>query len=622
MPEKWQRLCLANVGPIPSLLFKYSTTSSGYELYLTDLNYIWFESLDRKAILKRADEYETVIDPSQDLEQFKVLLQKIGKGLQNEPGSKTSLKPSTRASTHALELTVTSELPTPLRPLKWKHFLSKEPQSSTTSHLLLPFIKAEADREARQRSLIEELNKKDWVLAKLFDKIEAMGIDLSTIFPGTSGLRGGRKGPTLAQAAKYIKGLAPFDEQSWREEASKSSSDVGLSVNIVAEMFGQSDSLQPPPDGWWESISISEGKGPPAPREDNKSKPVTQPSLDAMEVDIDPGSETEDDDEFERQETPPRFKKFKQSAPQKDEDQETQSDDDLEEARSPKRKRVEDHPPPAMRPKAAPTGKSKRLGKIGGKNKTNQKSPSPLSPTPSPLPSPIRTPEPPRKHQMPPALKPDEDETTDGETDASADEESRKPQASPKSNNKDADNDTTRKSAPRPCRGLGVIGGKKKQKQPTPQPEPEAEPEPESSNTKASQSQHRSQSQSQSTTEPQQSQQPAPPPKKKKLGAIGGKAKSKTSTNTTETPTPSQTESVSPPAPKTQSHQKQDRTDNEEAKRIEETPAPQAKKEAKEETPAEPESELTEEKANKKREELKRQLAAKSKAPAKKKRRF
>ncbi|KAL4921058.1 XRCC4-like factor-domain-containing protein [Aspergillus aurantiobrunneus] len=631
MPEKWQQLHLANNGAIPPLLFKYSPTASGYALYMTDLNYIWSEHLDRKAVIKRAEKDDTTIDPSEDLEQFNVLLEKIGEALQNEPGSKTSLSSKTQGSTHDLELTVTLELPAPLKPLQWSLYLSREPQSSTTSHLLLPFINAEADREAGQQSLIEELNKKDWVLGKLFDKIDTMGIDISTIFPGTSGLRGGRKGPTLAQAAKYIKGLAPFNEQSWREEVSKYSPNVGLSANIVAEMSvnsrisGQLNSLKPPPDHWWEGLATSnDTRAHSTPEEVDEKEAVAKPSKDIMETDTDAGSETGDDDEFERQETPPRLKKPDKSLqkfppPRKDENEETQSED--EEPNFPKRKqetkttsRVEDHPGPAKRPKAPPTGKPKGLGTIGGKKQTQQKSPS-LSPTPSlpetssPSPSPRRKkqqPQPPEKHD-------DDDETTDA--DADTDEEPPKPQA--KTNSED-----TTKPAPKPARRIGVIGGKKKE--PTPELEPtleteseqEPEPEPNISNNKATQPQSKSQS-----PEPQPAQAPL---KKKKLGVIGGqKAKDKIDSSGAEATKSSRTESISPPA-----NAKKKQEGHEEAKKEEgpsslSPPAPEERKLVKRETPAEREREETEEeRADRKREELKRQLEAKSKAPAKKKRRF
>ncbi|OJJ03575.1 hypothetical protein ASPVEDRAFT_133928 [Aspergillus versicolor CBS 583.65] len=640
MSEKWQRLHLANKGNTPPLLFKYSTTASGYELYITDLNYIWSENLDRKAVLKRADEDDTTIDPSEDLEQFKVLLQKIGEGLQNEPGSKTSLNPKTRGSAHSLEFTVTSKLPAPLRPLRWKLCLSKEPQSSMTSHLLLPFINAEADREACQQSLIDELNKKDWALAKIFDKIEAIGVDLSTIFPGTSGLRSaGRKGPTLAQAAKYIRGLAPFNEQAWREEVFKSSPNAGLSSNIVAEMSagsrdsGKLDSLNPPPDEWWTGLTISDDTLTASTLEgDSKPEPTAKPLADGMDIDADAGSETGEDDEFERQETPPHLKK-PESTPQKStstrkyEDEVTQSED--EEATFPKRKkeeetksRMDDQPPPAMRPKAAPAGKPKGLGKIGGKKQTKPKSPTPtptLSPSPSPQPrktAAAESPSPPpvKKQQQP--VNNDDDETTDGDTDDEA-----QPKLQPKPNTQD-----NTKPAAKPSRGLGFIGGKKK-KQPTPEPEPQ--PESESDLESDGDRILPSRAQSQSRAPEAQPQSPAKKKPLGRIGVIGGQKKDKAKEQSTEMTELTQTETTSPPAAKTTKTTKAtpaQETDDEEIKREEETRTsspPKEKKVVKKETPIEPEREETEEeKADRKREELKRQLEAKSKAPAKKKRRF
>ncbi|KAL4962287.1 uncharacterized protein BDV14DRAFT_109202 [Aspergillus stella-maris] len=605
MPNEWQQLQLVNDGDIPALLFKFSPTSTGYGFLMTDLNYIWSEHLDRRSLLKRALTDDTTIDPSEDASQLKVLLQKISEGLQNEPGSKTSLKPNASADTHALELTVTCELPAPLQPLIWRMSLSKESQSSTTDQLLLPLIKAEADREARQRSLIEELNKKDWVLAKLFDKIETLGVDLSSIFPGVSGLRGGRNGPTLAQASKYIKGLAPFDEQSWRDEASDASSGAELSSSIISQMSDSIASVRAPPDGWWKSIEETDAGKSSAPQDGNKIRTGSKSKTDDMDVDTDAGSET-GDDEFQRQETPPRFKNTRNTvrrseSPQEVKEQETESDDDLEETRSPKKRKAEDRSAPAMRPKAAPPSKSKGLGTIGGKKQTKQKSPTPKSPTPSPSP--------PAKQ---PAASKAEDETTDDDEDL---------EPPPRHEAKEKEK-TAPQPASKPSRGLGVIGGRKKQPEPAPKsPEQESEPEPET---------RVSQPPSQSTTEPQQSPPPQQAPKKKtigRIGAIGGKAKAKQSTS--EAPTSSksgtkdETDDSSPPVSRPRARPQEETASTDDSTKQQEEEVPARKTIKRETTPPEPERDLTEEeKANRKREELKRQLAAKSKAPAKKKRRF
>ncbi|KAL4763960.1 uncharacterized protein BDW70DRAFT_171971 [Aspergillus foveolatus] len=614
MSEKWHRLPLANHGDIPPLLYKFSPASTGYELYMTDLNSMWSEHLDREAILKRAEEDNIPIDPSEDLDQFKVLLTKIQEGLQSGPGSKVSLQPRTRGRGHTLELKVTSKLPAPLEPLVWKVFLSKEAQSSMTRHLLLPLINAEAEQEARQRSLIEELNKKDWVLSKLFDKFETLGIDLTAIFPGASGIRAGRKGLTLTEMGKYIRGLAPFEEESWREEISKSSSGSAFSTNIVAELSGgspnstQLGSLKLPPHGWWEGLTVSNNATSTPP--DDDKKPESNPPAESLETDTDAGSET-GADEFERQETPPRLKKLsgspqKSSCARKDDNIEAQSED--EEATSPKNKfekatkhKAEVHSNPANNSKVPLPRRSKGFGKTGGKKQTKP-SPSSLSPTPTPSPSPS-----PSHGKHNPSKSLADEETTD--EDANADEEpqytltktKRTPTSAPR-------------KVPKKSRRLGVIGGKKKQStpEPEPRPEPESEPEPEPS------------------SKPSRPQSPEshPPPKKKPLGRIGviggPKSKQKAVQNRSpEAPNPSRTESVLPSA---ETDQRQSNTEDEAEKK--ERPAsrspslPEAKK-VKLKTPAKPEREETEEeKAYRKREELKRQLEAKSKAPAKKKRRF
>ncbi|KAL2868020.1 uncharacterized protein BJX67DRAFT_380574 [Aspergillus lucknowensis] len=617
MPVKWQRLRLSSLGYLPPLLFRYSFAASGYELYMTDLNYIWSERLDRNAILKRADQESTTIDPSEDQEQFNVLLQKIGEALQNEPGSTSVLTPKTQGSAHALELTVTSKLPAPLEPLQWRLLLSKEPQVSTTSHLLLPFVRVEGEREARQQSLIEELGKKDWILGKLFDKIEAMGIELSTIFPGTSGLRTGRKGPMLAQAAKYIKGVAPFNQQVWLEEVTKGSTDSQLVSNIVKEISGDSrvskqlDSLKPAPDGWWKELTIPD-KTPRAstPQKNRKKAPEAKPDADSRETDTDAGTET-DDDEFERQETPPRLKKPSEAVPKAataENDEETQPEGEgvnlqtrVEESR--KHATEEKSPSPAIRPKTAPTGKLKGLGKIGGKKQTKWKEPS--SPTLRPSISEKRRPSP-----QPPMQQASQPPATDG--DEETDDELQTPQSrSPQKAKEPA------KSAPKPSRGLGVIGGKKKE--PEPKPDPESKPEPE-----LAQAHEYSKS-----PEPEAKPQTQLEQKKRKplgkLGVIGGsKAKAKSSAGGTCS---SHTEGASPAPKHYEDEETKERVRGSPSNQdtvSKPTPLTTSEQKMKKETPApaEPHDETEQEKADRRREELKRQLEAKSKAPAKKKRRF
>ncbi|PLB33113.1 uncharacterized protein BDW47DRAFT_130224 [Aspergillus candidus] len=434
MTTIWERLRLSNDEKIPPLLYKFISTAYTYEIYITDLTNVWAEQLSRQAILRRASEENTTIDPSEDAEQFGVLLQKIRDALHGEAGSSATLNHQSRGD--SLELITYTELPAPLEPLKWTLCLSKEPPSASTSQLLLPLVMAEADWESRQRALIEQLYKKDWVLGKLFDKIEAMGIDLGTIFPGTSGLRTGRKGTTLSQAARYIKGVAPFDEQVWFDEVNKSSPHLGFAANIVKAFTGASstgsfEGLDPPPDAWWEQVGTHDSPlAVPSTRKEHDQDAETKDVQKDDATETNAGTETED--EFERQETPPRLKRSREAGrkPSDSTDEEETDEDTKEPAK----------PPP--QPKKAAKG----LGVIGGR-----KPPKPASPEPST--------QPPATTKTNKPSHPSSDAThSDDETDSAS----------------DLDAPPTRRQPPKPKSpetkthpktGLGVIGGRKKETQ-------------------------------------------------------------------------------------------------------------------------------------------------------------
>lgn len=230
MPSTWHRLHLS--GDLPPLLFQYTCTQQGYEIYLTDLTYVWTEQLFYKDIVKRAEEEAATIDPGEDPEQLKVLLEKIGGALQR---GKESIVLSSGTQTDSLKLTTTTKLPAPLKPLRWPLKLSKEPLSAVTTRLLIPILKEEAERESHQRSLLSQIKQKDYVLGKLFDKIESLGAEIGSVFPSAAGLRTSRKGNTRSEAGRFVKGIAPFDEEAWLAEVG-SSDGSGLGSNIFQEI--------------------------------------------------------------------------------------------------------------------------------------------------------------------------------------------------------------------------------------------------------------------------------------------------------------------------------------------------------------------------------------------------
>ncbi|KAJ5601940.1 hypothetical protein N7510_011474 [Penicillium lagena] len=391
--SKWHRLRLPE--DTPALLVQYSNTRQGYEIYMTDFISVWSERLSRKDILQRAEQDATTIDPSEDVEQLSVLLGKIGEALRGTGGT-TTLSSGSRDT---LELITITELPAPLKPLKWSFHVSKEPPEASTQHLLLPLLKEEADWESRQRSLLDQLKQKDWVLGKLFDKIESLGVDLGTVFPSAAGLHTARKDDTRSATAKAIKGVAPFDEHVWLAE----SHSTRLAANFVQEIrasekAGNLDNLKLPQGKWWEKLpphpTTTASTGPTEMEKDHGKLSKLQ-SAESQDVETDVGSEDED---FQRQETPPQLRrqevkpKLKRPVPSPrasatDADEATATESEHEAEPAPRRRRTPITSPP-LKPSAPPPQpremhKKPRggLGVIGGKKKNE--TPAPAHPKPA-----------------------------------------------------------------------------------------------------------------------------------------------------------------------------------------------------------------------------------------------
>lgn len=293
MPPRWNRLQLPNKD-VPPLLFQYTWTQQGYEFYVTDLTYIWSERLPKKQIIKRAEEDVTTIDPGEDPEQLNVLLEKIGEALQNGTDSVT-LSSGTQAD--SLEVRTTTKLPAPLKPLKWNLILAKEEPCYLTSKMLLPLLREEANWEVRQRSLLQQIKQKDSVISKFLDKIETIGVDLGSVFPSAAGSRASRKGVTRSEAARFVKGLEPFEEQSWLAEAG-SSDGAGLATNLLQELAdpGEShDDSATDRQGWWCQLTRSPEEPPIHDKKNEQEAPQKHVDTEGEST----ASSDEDDGDFQ-----------------------------------------------------------------------------------------------------------------------------------------------------------------------------------------------------------------------------------------------------------------------------------------------------------------------------------
>lgn len=306
MASTWHKLP-SQAESLPSLLTSYTWTLEGYELYLTDLTSIWSEQLSRKEIFERAEQGITTIDPSEGDDQLELLLTKVGEALSGA-GSKLSLTSGSKVD--SININISAKLPSPLKPFKWTLQSSKEPTSSLTNRILLPLLKDEAAWESRQQALTNQLQQKDWVLDKLFDRIETLGVDMSTIFPSASGIRSSRKGDTRSELGKLVKGVAPFDEKAWLAQQGSSSSTFNLASNLVHEVFGSDFnkgpvSFNPVRDHWWDGLdtfsNAFQEEDDLAPEEEEAPNSLTEESKEHPEPGLDDGNETTGttDSEFE-----------------------------------------------------------------------------------------------------------------------------------------------------------------------------------------------------------------------------------------------------------------------------------------------------------------------------------
>ncbi|CAG8099685.1 unnamed protein product [Penicillium olsonii] len=557
MSPKWERFDLSGES-VPPLLFQYTWTKQGYEIYITDLINIWSEQLSQKQIIKRAEEDATTIDPGEDPAQLTVLLEKIEEALQK---GKDSAILSSGAQTNSLEVKTTTILPAPLEPLIWSLKLTKKPPSYMTSKVLLPLLKEETAWELRQRSLLQQLKQKDLVLNKLLDKMQTMSVDLGTVFPSAAGSRTSRKGTTRSEAARFVKGLEPFDEQTWL--AKTESSDGGLASNLLQKITGSGGphdlpTFSQPQEEWWHNLTGLSGttaskvsqESEKSPHIDRDHEEPDQTSHVDIEGETTASSDDDDDnDEFQRQKTPPKLK------------------------------------PDSVRISRSPSGQKPRT-----------KSPSPV-----PLPEP-------------------DDESTASDSDPEPEPEPRRNRIptvskSPKSPSSEPQEKPNRKKG-----GLGVIGGKKPKAESSATPtQPCSYPEPQGPQKSPQEDKIDDNPLPVTSTLPLGENKVKRPGK---LGMIGGKAKTKVQAPVPNDPSPIvETRALSPDQSlATKLKDTKEATTNPVYKEDSTLPASRATEKPISAPPTELETDK--QRADRRREELKRSLEAKSKVPAKKKRKF
>ena len=618
MAISWKLLDLGRLADahMPPLLISKSFEADSYTIHLTDLTHIWSESLDHDAIVVRAEEENTSIDPS-DSYQLQILLEKLGLALSSGPNTTLSLHiPSSPGRARPIiSLNLTIKLPGGLAPLVWPIHLSAAPQSVLTSQLTIPLLLAQHARVSEIEGLKEVVREKDHVIQKLLDRLETQGTDVGQVFPQATG-RGGRK-VDRKQAEEKVRGLGPFDVEVWRNrlggEQIQDRAQLVENVFTADSTFDLGTESSVGPANWWDAIkgstidlsnSQAVNETPPKPTlkhkestEDNNDFQVQATPLHlastlkaSRSVALDDSTDDEDLD-FPPQlsQSPKPAERFERIGGKKRVSQKLlpSSDDSTEDEEAPAPKPTQkfdkiggrkdnstDNDEP-VQPKSA-----KKFGKIGGRVEARNEPSPPVDDSTDDSEAeasktakkfgriggkkevePAKSPSPP-----PPA----EDETTD-------DEEASPPRK------RSSGKSSSPEPAANPKFGLGKIGGRKKAPSPSPSV-PSSDEAPQPRRGKLGQIGGKKK---ESTPTPPSSQQSGTPAKRK-LGAIGGRNKN--------------------------SHAENAAIETDEQRRG------RSLKVEREKTP--PPRETSGEKAEKKRRELKRELEEKAKAPVKKKRKF
>ncbi|KAI9880832.1 MAG: hypothetical protein M1830_000268 [Pleopsidium flavum] len=304
---------------VPSLLFSFRTDGAGYTIHLTDLTYIWSESLDNEQIVERTLVEETSIEPKEDPGQLRILLEKIQQGLQGSDEGNLSLL--REGNEMHLLLRVSARLPPPFRPLQWPIHLTLMAQEALKAELLVPLLANQIALKQQVASLLVHIKEKDNVIIKLTDKLASTGIDMSMIFPGAAGAKAGKRGMSRGMAAKVVQGLSDFNEDSWKKEMAEArvpnGDENGSLGSLLASELPISKSIirEPRLNAWWNDLKDRADETPNSPKFLSAENPehFLINAQGSVQVDVRDSIGSEIDEEFERQLTPPSFKRMDSS---------------------------------------------------------------------------------------------------------------------------------------------------------------------------------------------------------------------------------------------------------------------------------------------------------------------
>lgn len=392
----------------------------------------------------------TTIDPSDTADNMAKFLSCLKTALDSTQTGhqETSLRLSPAKSSDAGDDGLTINVKCPLRgfgPLEWPIYLKKMPSSAIASDLVLPLIQAHYDRKREVISLIQTINDKDAVLAKLTDKLDAMGTGLEHVFTALSG----RKKASRSSAEDRVKGLAAFSEREWKKALGVEDIGPNKVSDLVDTVFGDSGleyrpmmepERSPELDKWWHDFKptsqLAHRKQPATAISANTTPPPDKSQA---------ANGGEEDDDFQVQSTPPHLRSAEKITARNDVPQDDGASTEIEDDSCMIESNVSTK---------KPSKHASRLGAIGGKKQ-------PAEP---------RSPSPPTKVSKQANVPADDEETASeaSDTEVILPTVETQPRKAPE--------ETATKMRSK-ARGMGIIGGgSTRSGKPTKETTPEAEP--------------------------------------------------------------------------------------------------------------------------------------------------
>jgi hypothetical protein len=206
VPSEWR-----SIGK-HSLYIKSSFTASSYEMWATDLCRLWHESLNRRHIIRRANEVKLQVDLD-DPNNLRTVLNHLSASL--DSGEVDAAKPREGQD---FEVDATIHLPKPLPDGAWVFRPAICSSEEFREQVTLPLFTRIRRSEDQVTDLMQRIKDKDHIIERLLANMDKANVDLASVFPALAPHANARKGISKTEAEMVVPALKVFDPTTWRED--------------------------------------------------------------------------------------------------------------------------------------------------------------------------------------------------------------------------------------------------------------------------------------------------------------------------------------------------------------------------------------------------------------------